>query len=140
METVFAYRGMIFRRRYGTVGSLGIPFYLLSEVAAPFAEILSVGVLAIAAATGRLDLHVFVLTIASLAVLNGILTNVAVLVDDYTNRLYRLRDLVRLCLLGPVELLLYRPIISLARARGVIGYARGDRGWNKFARNARATT
>jgi cellulose synthase/poly-beta-1,6-N-acetylglucosamine synthase-like glycosyltransferase len=138
METVFAYRGMLGRRRYGTVGLLGIPFYLLSEIAAPFAEILSVGVLAVAAVNGLLDLHVFALTIVSLAVLNGILTNVAVVVDDYTNRLYRLRDLIRLCLLGPFELFLYRPIISLARARGVLGYLRGDRGWNKFERNARA--
>ena len=139
METVFAYRGMLGRRRYGTVGLLGIPFYLLSEIAAPFAEALSVGALVVAAATGLLDLHVFALTIACIAVLNGVLTNVAVLVDDYTNRLYRLRDLTRLCLLGPFELFLYRPIISLARARGVFGYLRGDRGWNKFARNARAT-
>ena len=139
METVFAYRGMLGRRRYGTVGLLGIPFYLLSEVAAPFAETLSLGILAVAVVTGRLDPHVFVLTIAVLAVLNGVLTNVAVIVDDYTNRLYRLRDLVRLCLLGPFELFLYRPIISLARVRGVVGYLRGDRGWNKFARNVRAT-
>lgn len=138
METVFAYRGMLGRPRYGTVGLLGIPFYLLSEIAAPLAELLSVCVLVVAAATGHLDLRVFALTIASIAILNGILTNVSVLVSDYTNRLYRLRDLVRLCLLGPFELFLYRPIISLARARGVVGYLRGDRGWNKFARNVRA--
>jgi poly-beta-1,6-N-acetyl-D-glucosamine synthase len=139
METVFAYRGMLGRRRYGTVGMLGIPFYLLSEIAAPLAEAVSVGVLVVAAATGLLDLEVFALTIGCIAVLNGILTNISVFVSDYTNRLYRLQDLVRLCLLGPFELLLYRPIISLARARGVVGYFRGDRGWNKFARNARVT-
>jgi hypothetical protein len=92
----------------------------------------------VAAATGLLDVKVFALTIACIAILNGILTNVSVLVSDYTNRLYRLQDLIRLCLLGPLELFLYRPIISLARARGVVGYLRGDRGWNKFARNARA--
>jgi cellulose synthase/poly-beta-1,6-N-acetylglucosamine synthase-like glycosyltransferase len=138
METVFAYRGMLGRRRYGTVGLIGIPIYLLSEIAAPFAEVLSLGVLVVAAGSGLLDLRVFALTIACLAMLNGILTNIAVVVDDYTNRLYRLRDLVRLCLLGPVELFFYRPIISVARARGVWGYVRGDRGWNKFERNTRA--
>ena len=138
METVFAYRGMLGRRRYGTVGLVGIPFFLLSEVVSPFAELLSVAVLVVAAASGLLDLQVFVLTIAGIAVVNGVLTNIAALVDDYTNRLYRLRDLVRLCLLGPLELFFYRPIISLARARGVVGYLRGDRGWNKFERNPRA--
>src|SRR5205085_1086814 len=57
METVFAYRRMLGRRRYGTVGLLGIPFYLLSEIAAPFAEVLSVGVLIVAAATALLALR-----------------------------------------------------------------------------------
>ena len=138
METVFAYRRMLGRPRYGTVGMLGLPFYLLSEIAAPFVETFSFVVLGIAVATGRLDPRIFALTIVSLAFLNGILTNIAVLVEDYTNRLYRLRDLVRLCLLGPCELFLYRPIVMVARARGVVGYLRGDQSWNKFARNARA--
>ena len=31
------------------------------------------------------------------------------------------------------------PIIVLARARGVVGYLRGDHGWNKFERSVRAT-
>ncbi|HKO28805.1 MAG TPA: hypothetical protein VJU80_15205, partial [Solirubrobacteraceae bacterium] len=140
METVFAYRRMLGRPRYGTVGLLGLPFYVLSEIVAPFVETFSFVVLAVAVATGLLDLRIFGLTIVSLAVLNGILANVAVLVDDYTNRLYRLRDLLRLCLLGPFDLFLYRPIVMLARARGVVGYLRGDQTWNKFARNARTAT
>jgi cellulose synthase/poly-beta-1,6-N-acetylglucosamine synthase-like glycosyltransferase len=139
METVVAYRRMLGRHSYGSVGKFGLPFYVLSEIAAPFAEIFSVLVLGVAVATGLLDLRVFALTLVSVAVLNGLLVNVAVLVDDYTNRLYRLRDLVRLCLLGPLELFLYRPIVIFARARGVVGYLRGDRSWNKFARNVRAT-
>jgi cellulose synthase/poly-beta-1,6-N-acetylglucosamine synthase-like glycosyltransferase len=138
METVFAYRGMLGRRRYGTVGSLGLPFYVLSEIVAPFAEVVSFVVLGVAVGVGQLDLRVFLLSMVTLAVLNGVLTNVAVLVDDYMNRLYRVRDLLRLCLLGPFELFLYRPIVILARARGVVGYLRGDQGWNKFERNARA--
>lgn len=140
METVFAYRRMLGRPRYGTVGLIGLPFYVLSEIVAPFVESLSLVVLVVAVATGLLDLRVFALTIVSLAVLNGILANVAVLVDDYTSRLYRLRDLLRLCLLGPFELFLYRPLVMLARARGVVGYLRGDQTWNKFERNARTAT
>jgi poly-beta-1,6-N-acetyl-D-glucosamine synthase len=138
METVVANRKMLFRPRYGSVGMIGIPFYILSEIAAPFAEILSLTVLAVAAAAGLLDFRFFVLTIAALAIVNGILTNVALLMDDYTGRMYRLRDLIRLSLLGPLDLILYRPIIIVARARGVLGYLRGDRTWNKFARNTRA--
>jgi len=138
METVYAHRAMLGRPRYGTVGMVGVPFYVLSEIAAPFVELLSFLVLTVAAATGLIDFRLFLLTVAAIALLNGLLTNIALLVDDYTNRLYRLRDLVRLCLLGPLDLVLYRPIIVAARARGVVGYLRGDQGWNKFERNVRA--
>ena len=38
LETFWHYRFMMGRRRYGTVGFLGMPFYLLSEVLAPVFE------------------------------------------------------------------------------------------------------
>jgi hypothetical protein len=68
----------------------------------------------------------------------AILTSVAVLLEDISTRAYRLRHLVRLIALGPVELLVYRPILVWARAKGTIGFSRGRRDWNKFDRNVRA--
>lgn len=37
-ETLVAYRGMLFRRRYGRVGWVGLPYYWLFELAAPLIE------------------------------------------------------------------------------------------------------
>ncbi len=41
LETVVAYRRMMFRRRYGAVGFIGVPFFVLSEVIAPVFELLA---------------------------------------------------------------------------------------------------
>ena len=41
LETVVSYRRMMFRRRYGTVGFIGVPFFVLSEVIAPVFELLA---------------------------------------------------------------------------------------------------
>ncbi len=37
-ETLWAYRGMLFRRRYGRVGWVGLPYYWLFELMAPLIE------------------------------------------------------------------------------------------------------
>ena len=42
LETWWANRRMLLNPRYGTVGMLGMPFYLLSEILAPLFEILAV--------------------------------------------------------------------------------------------------
>ena len=67
----------------------------------------------------------------------AILTSAAVLLEDISTRAYRLRHLVRLIALGPVELLVYRPILVWARLKGTVGFLRGRRDWDKFDRNVR---
>ena len=52
METVLHYRRMALNPRYGTVGLLGVPFFVLTEVVAPFFEIVSVGLIVAGFATG----------------------------------------------------------------------------------------
>ena len=75
---------------------------------------------------------------AAMAFLNAALTAGAILLDDLQSRLYRMRDLVRLLLLAPLDMVLYRPIITWARLKGSWSFVRGDKAWNKFERNVRA--
>ncbi len=137
LETVFHYRRMFFRRRYGAVGMVGVPFFVLSEVIAPVFELLAVAALAVSVAVQALEIEPALLTLAALALLNGLMTSAAVLLEDRTSRAYPLGDLVRLIVLGPFDLVVYRPFIVWARLKGTWRFLRGDRGWHKFERNAR---
>lgn len=137
-ETVWHYRRMWFNPRYGRVGLLGAPFYLVSEVIAPAIELLALVSIVLAAALGLLDVEVLLVTVAAVAFLNAALTACAVLFDDLHSRMYRRRDLVRLLLLAPLDLVLYRPLIFWARLKGSWRFLTGDKGWHKFERNVRA--
>jgi biofilm PGA synthesis N-glycosyltransferase PgaC len=137
-ETVWHYRGLWFRPRYKSVGLIGAPFYLLTEVLAPVFEFLAVVTLALAVALGLFEPAVFVVTLAAVAFLNAGLTACAILLDDLQSRTYRVRDLARLLLLAPLDLVLYRPIVVWARLKGSWRFLRGDKAWHKFERNVRA--
>ena len=137
-ETVWHYRRMWFNPRYRNVGLLGAPFYLVTEVLAPAIEVLAIVSLPIAIALGVFDPLVFGVMVVAIAFLNAALTACAILLDDLQSRTYRPRDLLRLLLLAPLDLVLYRPIIVWARLKGSWRVLRGDKAWHKFERNVRA--
>lgn len=139
-ETVWHFRGMWFRPKYKSVGLLGAPFYLLTEVLAPVVELVALVALPIAVALGVFDWHVFVVMVAAIAFLTGALTASAILLDDLQSRTYRVRDLARLLVLAPLDLFLYRPIIIWARFKGTWRFLRRDRAWHTFERNVRGAT
>ena|ERR1700675_400533 len=137
-ETVWHNRRMWFNPRYKSVGLLGVPFYLFTEVLAPAIEVLALVSLPLAIALGVFDMKIFLVMVVAIAFMNAALTASAILMDDLQSRTYRTRDLVRLLLLAPLDLFLYRPIIMWSRIKGSWRFLRGDKAWHKFERNARA--
>jgi len=137
-ETVWHYRHMWFRPRYRSVGLVGAPFYLFTEVLAPAFELVALASLPLAVALRVFDPGVFLAMLLAIAFTNAALTACAILLDDLQSRTYRTRDLLRLLLLAPLDLVLYRPLIVWARLKGSWRFLRGDKAWHKFERNARA--
>jgi poly-beta-1,6-N-acetyl-D-glucosamine synthase len=137
-ETVWHYRRMWFNRRYKSVGLVGTPFYLLTEVLAPAFEVLGLLALVGAVALGLFQPSTFVVMVAAIAFTNAALTASAILFEDLQSRSYRVRDLVVLLLYTPLDVVVYRPILLWARLKGSLGFLRGDKAWHKFERNERA--
>ena len=137
-ESVWHYRRMFLNPRYKQVGMLGMPYYVLSEVLAPVFEVLALTSLGLAVALGVFEWPTFLLVIALVSFINASLTAIAILADDLQSRLYAPRELLRLLLLAPLDLVLYRPFLVWARLKGTWRFLRGDKGWYKFDRNERA--
>src|SRR5262245_51507582 len=137
LETWWAYRHMFLQRRYGTVGLLGMPFYLFSEILAPVFEVLAVGTLLAGAAAGLVDWWQFALVTLLITIVNSAFSTGALLMVDLRSRVYRGRGVLRLLALMPLELVVYRPIMGWARVKGTWRFLRGDRAWHKFERNVR---
>ena len=75
-----------------------------------------------------------------MAFTNAALTAGAILLDDVQSRLYRKRDLARLLVYAPFDVVVYRPIMFWSRIKGTWRYLRRDKGWYKFERNVRTAT
>ena len=136
-ETVWHYRRMFLNPRYGPVGLIGVPYYVLVEVLAPVFQVVSVVAIPLAWWAGVLSVAELALLLTAVACANGVLTNLALLMHDRTTRSYRLRDLVRLMALGPLDLACYRPVLFWAQFKGFVDFLRGEKGWHKFERNRR---
>jgi cellulose synthase/poly-beta-1,6-N-acetylglucosamine synthase-like glycosyltransferase len=137
-ETVWHYRRMWFNPRYRNVGLIGAPFYLFTETLSPIVELFALVSIPLSFALGVFEPAAFAVMLGAVAFVNAALTACAILLDDLQSRMYRKRDLARLLLLAPLDLVLYRPIIVWARLKGSWRYLRGDKAWHKFERNARA--
>jgi hypothetical protein len=131
---------MWFNPRYGKVGLLGLPYYLLSEIVAPVFEVLAVSTLVAGAVAGLIDWRDFLVMTLILTAANSALTTGALLMLELHAKTYRFGAVLRLLALMPLEMFLYRPVMAWARLKGTWRYLRGDKGWHKFERNARVTT
>jgi biofilm PGA synthesis N-glycosyltransferase PgaC len=134
LETLWSYRRMFLNPRYGSVGIVGVPHYVLTEGLAPFFETLAVAVTVGAWWSGVLDLRVVQLLI-TVAFANAVLTNAAIILHDVEARRYPLSNLAQLILQGPIDLFVYRPVIFVAQLKGLVDFLSGRKGWDKFPRS-----
>ena len=137
LETIWHYRRMLGSPRYGSVGLLGVTYYALFECLAPLFQVASVIALIIAIALGLLGWPAYLAFLGMIMFGMAIPTTVAVLLHDAGSRDYGFADLFRMMGLGPLDLLLYRPILIYAGLVGCWEFMRGEKGWYKFERNAR---
>jgi cellulose synthase/poly-beta-1,6-N-acetylglucosamine synthase-like glycosyltransferase len=137
METVWHYRRMLFNPRYGSVGLVGAPFYLIVEAISPVFQLLALLTVPAAWWLGVLDWRLFILLTMSIACANGFLTNMALVSGNGDQRGYTTANLLRLMMLGLLDLFLYRPIIIYAQAQGCVEFLTGKKHWRRFERNVR---
>jgi cellulose synthase/poly-beta-1,6-N-acetylglucosamine synthase-like glycosyltransferase len=137
LETLWRYRHMFLNPRYGTVGLIGVPYYVLSEALSPVFETLAVITFITALALGVLTIHAFAMFIVMMMFATALLTTFAILSHDTNARTYRSRDLVWLITLAICDLILYRPVNVWAKAKGTSRFLHHDRSWDRFERNNR---
>ncbi len=135
IDTLWRHRAMIANPRYGSVGMLALPFFVVFEFLGPFIETLGYVAIILSVALGVVNLD-FALTFLAVAVLAGVLLSTsAVLLEDLAFRRYgRLGDLLRLVAYAVLENFGYRQILTAYRLRGVISYLRGDKTWGTIRR------
>jgi cellulose synthase/poly-beta-1,6-N-acetylglucosamine synthase-like glycosyltransferase len=141
LQVLGYHRGMIFNPRYGVIGMLAMPYYLVFEALGPIIELTGYVVTVVAVAFGVLDWQFAELFFLAAVVYGTLLSVAAVVLEELSFRRYpRVTDLLRLALYGVLENFGYRQLAMWWRIVGVVDYFRGKRGWGKMKRKGFATT
>jgi cellulose synthase/poly-beta-1,6-N-acetylglucosamine synthase-like glycosyltransferase len=129
------HRKMIGNPRYGIVGVLALPYYVLFEALGPVIEIsgyvVTVGALYYGLINWRYAELMFLLSV----VYGTLISLAAVVLEEISFRRYkRVRDLLLLIGLGIVENFGFRQLTTWWRIKGTYDFLRGKGGWGAMTR------
>jgi len=134
-DTLWRHREMLFNPRYGRLGLLAMPYFVIFEMFGPIIELSGFIYFFMVIALGNLN-STFVLMFFSVAILLGMLLSVSsVLCEEFTYRRYpSLSDVAVLTLYAFLENIGYRQIHTWWRFRGLIDFFRGKKTWGEMLR------
>ena len=129
------HRTMILNPRYGIVGLLALPYYVLFEALGPVIEISGYVVTAGALYYGLVNWHYAELMFLLSVVYGTLISLAAVVLEEISYRRYkRVSDLLLLIGLGIVENFGFRQLTTWWRIKGTYDFMRGKGGWGAMTR------
>ncbi|MDO9485289.1 MAG: glycosyltransferase [Actinomycetota bacterium] len=135
-ELLIKHRRMFLNPRYGRIGLVVMPYFLLFEALGPFIELFGFATVLLGLAMGQLN-PPFAIFFLLVAVGYGIMVSLAsVVVDDVTRAVYRGRkNLVILVISAFAENIGFRQMHAWWRMRGVISAVmKSDSAWGTMTR------
>jgi len=135
-ESLWRHRRLIGNRRYGSLGFVALPFFVVFEFLGPAIEVAGPFVMIAWYLAGGLSLE-YMIAFFVLSLLLGVLLSVAALVlDEFSFRRYkRGRDVGRLVAYAVFETFGYRQLVAFWRTLAYLDLARGKKGWGRQRRH-----
>lgn len=134
-DVAWRYRDVVLRPRYGTLGLVALPFFIVVELLGPVIEVIGLVGLVVALAAGAVD-GSFALLFLVVAYGFGVLLSLLTLVLDELSfqRYTRVRDRLVMIPWVLLETLGYRQLTAYWRLRGLVKYLRGNTEWGAMTR------
>lgn len=135
IETLSIHRKMLFNPRYGRLGLLSFPYWLLFELLAPIIEFVGLTVSLALAVCGGLNIPLFLALLGFILSFGILFSILAILTEVLTFNQYNgSRDILRLTLTAVLEPFLFHPFIVWSAIRGNIDLLRKKKGWGDMSR------
>ncbi|HKT23924.1 MAG TPA: glycosyltransferase [Terriglobales bacterium] len=135
LDVLWPNRDMLFRSRYGRLGSFMLPYLWAFELVEPLVEALGYFCIVAAWLTGGLNLVNFLQVIFYGYAFATMISVGAVLLEEMTYRRYnRWTNVARLILFCFVEHFPYRQLNMIWRIQGMWQYIKGDMEWRELKR------
>lgn len=139
-ETLWQHRDMTLRRRYGSVGMAGLPFFWLFELAAPFIELMGIVLVVLAVATGVLNWPAALLFLLAAFAFMFALSVASIALDQMVDHRYRSwREVGALVVAALLENFGYRQFLLFVRIKATLTIRRPAT-WEPIPRQARTVT
>jgi cellulose synthase/poly-beta-1,6-N-acetylglucosamine synthase-like glycosyltransferase len=130
LDVLWSTRDMLFKRRYGRIGWLALPYLWLFELLAPIVEIGGIVTIVLAACLGALSREFFVQFLLFGYAFATVISIGSVLQEEITYKRYNdWQDVVRLVSCCFLEHFPYRQLHMIWRLEGLWQYLRGDNVW-----------
>jgi len=135
IDTMSRHRRMLGNPRYGAVGLLAMPYFLVFEMLGPLVELSGFVLVPLSYALGILDLAVLQAFFAASVLYAVVVSIVAVLLDDLAFRRYRgVGQLLAMASAAVVEAMAFRPLCAWWRSLAFVYHARQDATWGRMTR------
>ncbi|MEX0817751.1 MAG: glycosyltransferase [Gaiellales bacterium] len=134
-EALWLHRRVAFNPRYGLLGTLAVPYFLVFELVGPVVELVGYPAVVASAALGTLSVKFFAAFFVT-AILVGVFLSIsALLLEEYNFRRYGDDgDAARMVAAAIGENLGYRQLVTVWRVLGLVDLARRRRGWGEMRR------
>jgi len=140
LDVLWPSRDMLFRRPYGRIGWMALPYLWLFELFAPVMEIVGIATIILAAYLGVLSRQFFVQFLMFGYAFATVISIGSVLLEEITYKRYNdWKDVVRLVSYCFLEHFPYRQLHMIWRLQGLWQYLRGDHVWKPLKRKGLAS-
>ena len=134
-DVLWRHRAVLLRRKYGALGLVLFPVFVLIEWFAPVVEAAGLILLLAGLLVGAVDVPFAILFFSVAYGLGLLMSIIAILMEELAFRRYgRPADRAWLLVWAVVENLGYRQLTMWWRLRGMVGFARGDMDWGAMER------
>jgi cellulose synthase/poly-beta-1,6-N-acetylglucosamine synthase-like glycosyltransferase len=141
LETLITHRKLLFNRRYGKLGLLGYPYWMVFEYLAPIIEFLGILWFIFLAISGKLNWPFFLLLTGFVYFFAVSLSIWSVLFEEITFHKYeKRRDVLKLIGTAFLEPLFFHPLVMLMSIKGNLDKLFKRNTWGKMERKGFAKT
>ena len=135
IETLFQSRDMLFNKNYGTIGLIGLPYYLIFEMLSPLVELLGYILLPYFYFNNLIEFTVFLLFFVVSVLLGVIISSLAVFLEVMTFRRYKkLSNIYQMILIAFLENFGYRQMMLVFRLQGFFKFYKKEKSWGEMKR------
>lgn len=134
-ESLWMHRKLIFNPKYGAIGLVSMPYFLIVEFLGPVVELVGYIVMIISPFLGGVYLEMAVLLFLLALIYGSVFSMAAVVLEEWSLRKFpKVSDIIRLFLFSLTETLWYRPLTVLWRCEGILHIIRKKQGWGEMKR------